>query len=246
MNRVDRRQKAVGGGACAGACAAWAVVLALRATSSTGAQAARPGGSANRPTTDNAQAGLTITLRVYNYAHVAPAQLSRAEEEATAILRKAGVETAWVDCPLSGADLKIYPACQERMGAADFALRLRPSARTPKAAQGDTLGSALACLPYQAGCSAEVFCQRVADWAGQVENISVYQLLGHAMAHEIGHLLLGANSHSRNGIMRPQWNPRDLAIIARASMYFTPEQSAKIRVAVQARSERRDLATTPR
>jgi hypothetical protein len=132
------------------------------------------------------------------------------------------------------------------MGAADFALRLRPSSMTPKAAQGDALGSALSCLPDQAGCSAEVFYQRVADWARQMENISVYQLLGHAMAHEIGHLLLGANSHSRNGIMRPQWNPRDLAVIARASMYFTPEQCAKIRVAVQARRDRRDLAATPR
>jgi hypothetical protein len=33
--------------------------------------------------------------------------------------------------------------------------------------------------------------------------------LGHVIAHEIGHLLLGVNSHSRDGLMQPDWLPRD-------------------------------------
>ena len=106
MNRGGRRQKAVGSGACA----VGAVVLALRTTATTGAQA---GDTAYPPVAGRAEHSaeprLTITLRVYNYAHVATPQLSRAEEEATSIFRQAGVETAWVDCPLSGAELERLP-----------------------------------------------------------------------------------------------------------------------------------------
>ena len=78
--------------------------------------------------------GLKITLRVNNYAHIPPALLSHAEEEATTIFRQAGVEAAWVDCPLSGAELDRFPACQQPMGGADFALRILSAAmaRTPR------------------------------------------------------------------------------------------------------------------
>jgi hypothetical protein len=33
--------------------------------------------------------------------------------------------------------------------------------------------------------------------------------LGHIIAHEVGHLLIGANSHADEGLMRPNWNPRE-------------------------------------
>jgi hypothetical protein len=34
----------------------------------------------------------------------------------------------------------------------------------------------------------------------------VSTLLGHVMAHEIGHLLLPVNSHASRGIMRGEWD----------------------------------------
>ena len=162
---------------------------------------------------------------MYNYAHIPPALLSHAEEEATTIFRQAGVEAAWVDCPLSGAELDRFPGCQQPMGRADFALRILSAAMTERApAGGEALGFALPCPEDLTGCYADVLYQRISDWASGAE-ISAYQLLGHAMAHEVGHLLLGSNSHSRDGIMRPQWNPDDLRVIARASLRFTPRQA---------------------
>jgi hypothetical protein len=179
-----------------------------------------------------------ITLRVYNYAHIGPALLSRSEEETTAIFRQARVETVWVDCPLSGAELERFPACQQGMGRGDFTLRILSAAMTQKApARGEALGFALPCPEDLTGCYAEVFYQRITDWASGAE-ISVHQLLGHAIAHEIGHLLLGPNSHSRDGIMRSQWNLNDLRVIARASLRFTPEQTERLRAACLARMTR--------
>ena len=240
MNRGSRRQKAVGSRARG----AWVVVLALLATATPSAQTASPGGTAYPPVAGSTEPGLTITLRVYNYAHIPPALLSHAEEEATTIFRQAGVEAAWVDCPLSGAELDRFPACQQPMGGADFALRILSAAMTERApAGGEALGFALPCPEDLAGCYAEVFYQRISDWASGAE-ISAYQLLGHAMAHEVGHLLLGSNSHSRDGIMRPQWNPDDLRVIARASLRFTPEQTERLRAACLGRIQRAGIAAS--
>jgi len=130
------------------------------------------------------------------------------------------------------------------MGGADFALRILSAAMTERApAGGEALGFALPCPEDLAGCYAEVFYQRISDWASGAE-ISAYQLLGHAMAHEVGHLLLGPNSHSRDGIMRPQWNPDDLRVIARASLRFTPEQTERLRAACLGRIQRAGIAAS--
>jgi len=163
----------------------------------------------------------------------------------TAIFRLAGVDAAWVDCPLSGAQLGSFPACQQRMGGADFALRILSAAMTQKApARVEALGFALPCPEDLTGCYAEVFYQRITDQVSSAE-ISAHQLLGHAMVHEIGHLLLGPNSHSRDGIMRPEWNPNDLRVIARASLRFTPEQVERLRAACLHRIQRAGIAASP-
>lgn len=239
MKTENRKQKPTGKKQKSAGGRAWvvcALALALRATGTASAQTVAATGRAYRPVPGGMQPGLTITLRVYNYAHIGTGLLFRSEGEAAAILRQAGVETVWVDCPLSEPELDRFPACQRPMGRADFVLRIRSSAITPEAAaRDDALGSARACLPDGIGCSAEVFYQRVADWASGGD-IAAYQLLGHAMAHEIGHLLLGPNSHSREGIMRPHWNLTDLQVIAQASLRFTPEQAAHLRAAVLTRT----------
>jgi len=82
---------------------------------------------------------------------------------------------------------------------------------------------------------------------GNKGRASDYQLLGHALAHEIGHLLLGPNSHSRTGIMRAHWNHDEIERIARAQLLFTDQQAQRIRKEVSARdaSQRLQLEEPP-
>ena len=56
------------------------------------------------------------------------------------------------------------------------------------------------------------------------------------MAHEIGHLLLGANSHSCTGIMQAFWSGEELSLAARADMLFTPEQSRQMKTRLAERA----------
>jgi hypothetical protein len=60
-------------------------------------------------------------------------------------------------------------------------------------------------------------------------------MLGHLMAHELGHLLLGVRSHSASGIMHVPWQKKELEIIAQGSMLFTPWEAQTMRSKIQAR-----------
>ena len=58
-------------------------------------------------------------------------------------------------------------------------------------------------------------------------------MLGCALAHELGHLLLPVNAHTRDGIMRANW---DANSVARSGVPgFAPEQARLLRLRVAGR-----------
>jgi hypothetical protein len=54
------------------------------------------------------------------------------------------------------------------------------------------------------------------------------EILGGALAHEIGHLLLAETSHSKTGVLRAEWGDQDLRMLACGRLWFTPEQAARM------------------
>jgi hypothetical protein len=74
------------------------------------------------------------------------------------------------------------------------------------------------------GCYSYVFYQRVAEQQ-RINEQNAAVLLGHVMAHEIAHLLLGTNSHSASGIMRAHWCAQELGSANKGELLFTPEQA---------------------
>jgi len=59
--------------------------------------------------------------------------------------------------------------------------------------------------------------------------VGVANILGNVMAHELGHLLLGSNSHALSGIMKARWENEELERIAKGGLFFTIEQAELIR-----------------
>ena len=79
-------------------------------------------------------------------------------------------------------------------------------------AQGDAeppLGFAVVDPDTQAGKMATVFHDQV-DAVARRTGVARSELLGRALAHEVGHLLLGVRGHSRTGIMRAVWTDDEL------------------------------------
>ena len=94
------------------------------------------------------------------------------------------------------------------------------------------------------GCYSDVFYDRVAelhaDW-----NVGLADILGNVMAHELGHLLLGSNSHAGAGIMRAHWQGEELRRVSRSGLWFTNERRrshAQEADRTRRRSSRRDRA----
>jgi hypothetical protein len=93
-------------------------------------------------------------------------------------------------------------------------------------------------LNPEGGVYADVFLDRVLGLREQSPGISLSRLLGCVLAHEIGHLLLGEHSHSRNGLMQAHWQFEQLQKIAMGNLLFDSKEAAQLRTRVAALSER--------
>lgn len=196
-----------------------------------------PAAFARNRSTPRGEAKLGITIRVYNYAQVPASELARAETGAASILREAGIETAWLDCALSEEELKMNPVCEHAAGPAELWLKILPQSMARRSGFPDTtMGFALLSSDGRRGSESFVFYRWVERLA-EMDYAPRHAILAHAMAHEIGHLLLGTNSHFPVGIMRADWTQKDLQCISREGLQFTSEQAERMRHAVQARKE---------
>lgn len=194
---------------------------------------------------DPAQSRLTITLRVHNYAGVTEKILSEAEQEVSRIFSKIAVETVWLNGRLPRGERTASempdnssPASGS-FTASNLQLRIYILSRSvaTRADSNDVMGL----TPGHNGKRARmayVFYHRVEDLAQRVKGKSARlddraQILGHAIAHEIGHILLPFTyTHSARGIMRATWDLNDIRRAAWGETYFTTEQAELVRAGV--------------
>lgn len=197
-------------------------------------------GFGKTPSAGDGQPALNITVRVYNYAPVSGARLARAEKVAENILNRAGIETHWVHCSFSEGDSSSDAACKQDLSPTHLVLRLAPRPLAKRSAfEGAELGLAL--QPTHAGRKSfagtfYIFYNRVESLASG-RYVSQAQILGHGIAHEIGHLLIGSASHSPRGIMQAEWDREVLQAAAKGKLTFTSKQAKRIRSALLERTK---------
>jgi len=73
-----------------------------------------------------------------------------------------------------------------------------------------------------------VFFDRVSDILARYR-IPAHLLLGHALAHEIGHVLLQNNGHAETGLMKARWTSVDYYKMLAEPLRFTPGDARTIR-----------------
>ena len=84
-----------------------------------------------------------------------------------------------------------------------------------------------------------MFYFRVTECAEQF-SIQTERLLGHVLAHEVGHML--SASHSSKGIMRAEWGRDDLKLIGFSMLEFSSDQAKQMRTALLHRAVRPELS----
>jgi hypothetical protein len=180
--------------------------------------------------------GLKINVCVYNLATVPLDTLAQAEREASKIFGWTGVQLTWLDYPLDDKQqVESGQTCGPPFGAADVRLRLLTHRLTElRGTHSRSLGLALSCAEADGGCFVNVFYQRAEELAKDGD-LGLAKVLGHAIAHEIGHLLLGSNAHSPTGLMRGKWGPKDLQRADKGDLLFGAQEAELIRINVAAR-----------
>ena len=191
-----------------------------------------PAALGEQPTTAESP---TLTIRLYNRAEAPAELLNAAAEVSRLIFSHAGLNTVWVICG-SSPERPSHPSCHESPGKS--VLRVNVLNREMSAKLGTLPEAFGVAFPAERGFGlvAAVFYHRIGelerDWGRDSDLV-----MGHIMAHEIGHLLLGFSSHAQRGIMSALWEQTELVQAEQGTFNFHKAQARKMRKQVQDRAK---------
>src|SRR5450631_1855112 len=134
-----------------------------------------------------------ITVLVFNFRQAPAEILVKAEKEAGRILEQGSVPVTWRDCPTGNEP------CQRGPGRVFFLAMMAGPVQNRFV---DTI-SGYAMLPDHLATVYYDYLPRIPG--GESNKNDTALVLGCVIAHELGHLLLGAHGHSIAGIMQAQW-----------------------------------------
>lgn len=169
-----------------------------------------------------------ISVRTYNYAQVPVDTLVRAEGEAAKLFYAIGVGVRWGNFTPSAAGAEKDSDFDQMRGPATIEVRVFSRFQPIPGKMGPPA------LGVVVGSFADVSFEEVLRLASKA-SVRPDEVLGLAMAHEIGHLLLPTRTHSLTGVMREGWDAKDFRLAAQGRLLFTHDQAGHIRIAVAAR-----------
>lgn len=167
---------------------------------------------------------MRVTISVHNDAGISAGTLRGAEMEATRVFRQSGIEAKWLNCPLPADGPEDPAECRTAEFPAYLQLRI---ARRSRNLSEITFGISYLSADGS-GCYANLFYERIEEMHKR-SRVNLASLLGDVAAHEIGHLLLGTNSHAENGIMRARWESEELGSIGTGTLFFSEAESRQMR-----------------
>jgi hypothetical protein len=168
---------------------------------------AAPAGFAQQP----------ITIHLYDSAGLHPEVRVEMKAETSRIFRQAGILLEWVECEAAGQPVH-HAECTRPLGKSRLMLQMIPGRKA-----GSPSASGVAVIEKGNSVYAGLYPDRVKELSRDA-NWEFADLLGHAAAHEIGHLLLESAGHSPAGVMRARWETEDLRRLSHNGLVFLPNQ----------------------
>jgi hypothetical protein len=177
-----------------------------------------------------ALAGKTITVsaqtsavqvQVYDYTGLSPAALHEFTSRTQAILASSGASLEVDACARGNA------LCESRSGSSrQVVIRVVPDwGKNKTSANLEKLGMSVA--GQNGGAYGTVFLKAAEEMASDA-NLPQTTVLAYAAAHEVGHLLLGAQAHTKRGLMKAIWAGDDFRAMAQNGVHFSPEQAHEL------------------
>ena len=164
-----------------------------------------------------------LTICLTNEAGIPLDTVKAVETRVSLIFKESAIELRWLNTRSTANGPSSLLSC----GRLSYPDRLMVH-WLPKAlrATPDVLGEAF--LDEQdAGVIADLFLDHVRDVEAETK-VGFTTLLAYVTAHEVGHLLLGANSHSAYGIMKGHFYGQNLVTMRHAALTFEREEEVRM------------------
>ncbi len=164
-----------------------------------------------------------VTVHYYNQAGIGSKALHEAIVMANRAFVAAHITVRWVNCHTEES----APSCSGETGPGVYEVSVigaapdGSGAKLPHFAMGHAL-----VVPKSNSVYARIFLPRVAQYAEKV-GVPVASVLGYAIAHEVGHLVLGTPEHANFGLMKAVWSRSEAHLLVSGRMDFDPH-SVKI------------------
>jgi hypothetical protein len=184
-----------------------------------------------------------LVLSVFNDASVPAEILAQGEARAAHILAQAGIQVEWLNCAAGGSH--VPDQFEEPSPCSRIAYPSHLSVRIVSTAQSvreDVFGEAFTGREGK-GTYIKLFYAHLAKPNAHLP-LGEGELLGCVIAHEVGHLLLGTDSHSHEGIMQGRWEDAQLREAGKGNLQFTPSQAAFMRDCLAGGARRKEQIRT--
>jgi hypothetical protein len=159
-----------------------------------------------------------VHVRIIDLAGVPAESLNRARDEAAGVFRLSRIALVWVNAETCQAGCLTVRIVTRPVSAKSRNQHVLGVAPRPKEVRGRSLW---------------IFYPRIRAHSAEL-GMDASQLLGHVIAHEMGHLLLPYGAHSAAGLMRPIWDLAQVQAAGQGMLTFTPDQAGLIREHLQA------------
>lgn len=176
-----------------------------------------------------------VIVRVYDATGASTSARRSSLQIASSIVSAASVELIWRHCnePTSKAgtaavDPRQASHCTRPLAPGELAVRIVRSGTIDEQRRDLPLGDALINARTGGGVLATIYLDRV-EWLAAQTGIDPRTLLGRAIAHELGHLLMATSAHGANGLMRPIWLQSEIRRHQNTDWTFRPKEIAAIR-----------------
>ena len=169
-----------------------------------------------------------LTLLVYDLTAMRSSDLAEGLNQTTRVFRAAGVDLSWTAGSPAAPEAHLLdlsvPTGPHTTPPRHIVARII-NKRTPAFPPG-ALGWSLPAA--QAGAHITIFWDEIKRLQAEVGS-SVPCLLSYALAHELGHVLLGSIAHAPSGLMRAEWGRPELDRIQHGTLKFSVAEAAMLR-----------------
>jgi hypothetical protein len=164
--------------------------------------------------------GQTLVIGLYDYSDLSTKETLRLTEAADQAFTHSGIHVVWRYCR---GPLAAVPAttCESEMQVNEIVVSIRPGRL--RSSHDARMGNAV--VTAEGGYYASVFVPSIRAQAAGF-GMAFDLLLGYAVAHEVGHCLLGPG-HSYAGLMRGVWDRKDASEMSRLSLHLTKQEARK-------------------